>query len=187
MFKTQGIRAVRMDDVAKSMKISKRTLYEQFTDKEQLLLECVKLNADNQQLIHANYMEQSKGLMDALCFFIKHGLEEFSRYSPNFFVDVLKYKAVREFLDKKHKSERNIQETFLRKGIEEGLVVNNVNFKLLSRMNKAAIDTLIREKVYEQYPIQEIFRTFILVFLRGILTAKGQKELEKYLGNEFFQ
>ncbi len=187
MFKTQGIRAVRMDDVARSMKISKRTLYEQFTDKEQLLLECVKLNADNQQKIHVKYMEKSKGLMDMLCFFISHGLEEFSRYSPDFFVDVLKYKPVREFLDQKHKSESCIHEAFLKRGIEEGLVVNNINYKLLSRINKAALDNLIRDKVYEQYSLQEIFRTFILVFLRGILTEKGQKELEKNLGDEFFK
>lgn len=187
MFKTQGIKAVRMDDVAKSLKISKRTLYEQFTDKEQLLLECVKLNARNKQQIYESYMEKAEGLMEIMCFFIKHGLEEFSRYSPDFFMDVLKYKSVRDYLDQKQESDRSLQEEFLKQAIEEGLIVSNVNFKLLSRMNKAALDNLIRDKVYEQYPLQEIFRNFILVFLRGILTAKGQEELEQQLGDEFFK
>lgn len=185
MFKTQGIKAVRMDDVAKSLRMSKRTLYEQFTDKEELLLECVKYGDEKQREIYTSYMEKAEGLMDILCFFIRHELEGFSRYNPSFFVDVLKYQPVREYLEQKHEADYSYREAFLRKGIEEGLLVNNVNFPLLTRINKAALSYLIQEKFYEQYPLSEIFRTFTLVFLRGILTEKGQKELEKYMGRDF--
>lgn len=184
MFKTQGIKAVRMDDVAKSLKISKRTLYELFTDKEELLLECVKLSSERNREIYIEYMAKAEGLMDILCFFIRHELEGFSRYNPSFFVDVLKYQPVMEYIEQRHEADYTYREAFLRKGIEEGLIVGNINFTLLTRINKAAIDNLIQEKVYEQYPLQEIFRTFTLVFLRGILTDKGQRELEKYLGDE---
>ncbi len=184
MFKTQGIKAVRMDDVAKSLKMSKRTLYEQFTDKEELLLECVKLSSERNREIYIEYMAKAEGLMDILCFFIRHELEGFSRYNPSFFVDVLKYQPVMEYIEQRHEADYTYREAFLRKGIEEGLIVGNINFTLLTRTNKAAIDNLIQEKVYEQYPLQEIFRTFILVFLRGILTEKGQRELEKYMGND---
>lgn len=38
-FMTLGIKAVHMDDIASSLSISKRTLYELFGDKEELLLE----------------------------------------------------------------------------------------------------------------------------------------------------
>ena len=37
MFVSQGIKSVRMDDIAQMMGISKRTLYELFGDKETLL------------------------------------------------------------------------------------------------------------------------------------------------------
>ena len=37
MFINQGIKAVRMDDIARGMGISKRTIYEIFSDKEELL------------------------------------------------------------------------------------------------------------------------------------------------------
>ena len=37
MFVTQGIKSVRMDDIARQLSISKRTLYEMFGDKEELL------------------------------------------------------------------------------------------------------------------------------------------------------
>ncbi|MCQ2254837.1 MAG: TetR/AcrR family transcriptional regulator [Bacteroidaceae bacterium] len=181
MFKTHGIKAVRMDDVAKELKISKRTLYEQFVDKEQLLLECVMLNSDNSKKIYEDFMSKTDNLMEILCFFIKYRLEEFSRYNSLFFMEVIKYKPVRDYLEDISKSRVKEQENFIKRGIEEGLVVDNINFKLLSRINKAAIDNLIRDKVYEQYPLSDIFRTFMMVFLRGILTEKGQVEFEKYI------
>lgn len=181
MFKTHGIKAVRMDDVAKELKISKRTLYEQFVDKEQLLLECVMLNSENDKKIYEDFMSKTDNLMEILCFFIKYRLEELSRYNSLFFMEVIKYKPVRDYLEDISKSRGKEQENFIKRGIEEGLVVDNINFKLLSRINKAAIDNLIRDKVYEQYPLSDIFRTFMMVFLRGILTEKGQVEFEKYI------
>lgn len=43
MFNTRGTRGVTMDDIAQSLHISKRTLYETFANKEELLAECLKL------------------------------------------------------------------------------------------------------------------------------------------------
>lgn len=186
MFMTQGIKAVRMDDVAKKLRMSKRTLYEQFTDKEELLLECVKYGSEKQHEIYANYTAKAEGLMDILCFFIRQELEGFSRYNPNFFLDVLKYKPVREYIDQRHTASSTYREAFLHKGIEEGLIVDSINFPLLTKINKAAVEYLIANKIYEQYSLQEIFRTFTLVFLRGILTDKGQRELERYMRRGFY-
>lgn len=41
-FREKGVRSVTMDEIAAHAGISKRTLYEQFGDKEQLLIECLK-------------------------------------------------------------------------------------------------------------------------------------------------
>ena len=45
MFATQGIKAVRMDDIARSLGVSKRTLYEQFGDKQGLLLLAMNISS----------------------------------------------------------------------------------------------------------------------------------------------
>ena len=41
-FLSKGVKAVKMDDIAMSLSISKRTLYEIFADKEDLLYACIK-------------------------------------------------------------------------------------------------------------------------------------------------
>lgn len=181
MFKMRGIKGVRMEDVSKELKISKRTLYEKFNDKEDLLLECVKLNADIQREKYAAFMEGSDNVMAILCFFLKNALEEFSKYNAQFFVEVMKYRSVREFLDSKNEQEQEMKKAFFCRAIDEGLIVPNLNVDLISLMNRAAVDNLIKEKAYEKWSLQEIFLTFIGLFLRGILTEKGRKELDLYL------
>ena len=64
MFYKQGIKQVRMDDIAKELTISKRTLYEIFNDKETLLLECIKYKHQQEEsylqaldLSNANVLE----------------------------------------------------------------------------------------------------------------------------------
>ena len=183
MFKMHGIKAVRMDDVAKTLRISKRTLYEQFNDKEALLMECVKYNAIKERDIYEDYKQRASSSVEMLCFIIKHNIDEFSRYSPNFFSEIMKYQPIREYMEERAEYEREEKETFFKKGVEEGYLVKGINFQLLGIINKAAVDYLISKEVYKQYSLQEVFNTFITLFIRGILTEKGHKELEKHLGN----
>lgn len=42
LFRHQGIRATRMDDVAEFLRMSKRTLYEQFPSKEDFISACIE-------------------------------------------------------------------------------------------------------------------------------------------------
>ena len=46
-FAEKGIRAVKMDDIARMLTISKRTLYEIYPNKEELLLECFKFTKEH--------------------------------------------------------------------------------------------------------------------------------------------
>ncbi len=178
MFKTRGIKGVRMEDVSKELKISKRTLYERFSDKEELLLECVKLNAKVQRDKCTAFMSQSDNVMEILCFFLKNTLEEFSKYNSKFFVEVIKYRSVREFLDNKTRQEAEMNKSFFRRAIDEGLIVPGLDDELMGIMHRAAVDYLLKEKAYEKWSLQKIFITFIMLFMRGILTERGRKELD---------
>ena len=53
-FAQKGVKTVRMDDIAAGLSISKRTLYELFHDKEDLLLDVMKLHREEMQ----EYMTQ---------------------------------------------------------------------------------------------------------------------------------
>ena len=66
-FYTKGIKAVKMDDIAKRLSISKRTLYEIYQNKEELLLEGMKASeAEFDAHMKAFSFQQSSNVMDIL-------------------------------------------------------------------------------------------------------------------------
>ena len=180
LFKKRGITAVRMDDVAKELRMSKRTLYEHFEDKEQLLLECIRQDAEKRAVAYENYAKNSKGVMDMLCYYLRNALDEFSQCNMNFYIELQKYQRVRDYIDGIKQRDKATHDRFIRTAIEDGLLLDSVNFELLHIINKTAMDFLIREKLYERYSFREIFNTFMMVFIRGLLTEKGLAEFNKY-------
>ena len=63
MFVGQGIKAVRMDDIARHIGVSKRTIYEQFGDKEELLYQCLSYYVREQDRRHAELGAQAKNVL----------------------------------------------------------------------------------------------------------------------------
>lgn len=71
MFKEKGIKAVRMDDIAQSLAMSKRTLYEIYADKEELLLECIKLDTDEFVKRLQDYALSAENELDVVVTFLE--------------------------------------------------------------------------------------------------------------------
>ena len=66
MFIERGIKDVKMDNIATELSISKRTIYELFADKEQLLLEALKLQDENTRDIAKIKIRDSKHILDII-------------------------------------------------------------------------------------------------------------------------
>ncbi len=90
-FKRSGIKAVHMDDIAGSLSISKRTLYELFGDKEQLLLEVFsfyrqRVNQDMQEIT-----SRAENVLEVILTFYERKVNELCQVNPLFFRDLRKY------------------------------------------------------------------------------------------------
>jgi len=92
LFNSRGIRGVTMDDIAATMRMSKRTLYETFANKEELLTECLMQVHDRIERRHKEvYMKVDEPLLVAL-YMVRvnamsnhsycHLIEEAERYYP---------------------------------------------------------------------------------------------------------
>lgn len=95
MFLNQGIRQVRMDDIAKTLSISKRTLYEIYENKEQLLMDAVKLQESMHLKVINNLSHAKLNTIEWLVEGYRLQMKELSTVSPSFFSDLGLYKNVR--------------------------------------------------------------------------------------------
>ena len=120
LFRRNGIRAVRMDDVASELGISKRTLYEIFDNKELLLSEVVKVYSQQRREQINLRMIQCKNVMEILLADYSMKAEDFRNTNPLFYLDLLKYPKVAKLLEKDNQRMKKHTEEFFQRGIKEG-------------------------------------------------------------------
>ena len=65
-FAERGVKAVRMDDISQSLSISKRTLYEIYSDKEELLYQGVMLFDQKQKKSMSAFIQKADSVMDII-------------------------------------------------------------------------------------------------------------------------
>ncbi len=183
MFMNQGIRQVRMDDIAKTLSISKRTLYEIYENKEQLLMDAVKLQESMHLKVINNLSHAKLNTIEWLVEGYRLQMKELSTVSPSFFSDLGLYKNVRDFLYEEHLKRKAESRRFIDEGIREGYFLANLNYEVINNILDAASQYILNANMYKEYGMPSLFHNFVVVFLRGICTQKGIELLDKLMQN----
>jgi len=181
-FAHNGIRSIKMDDIAATIGISKRTLYEMFADKETLLLECLQKAQDEADAyvkeLHGN---SSDNVLEVLLKLYQRSIEQLHRTNKKFFEDIKKYPKVYEALAR-HRN-RNCEEAiaFFKLGIRQGYFRNDVNFAIVNMLVREQLNWLMDTDIYKEYSFLEVYESIMFTYIRGISTEKGARELEKFI------
>ena len=180
LFKEKGVKNVKMDDISAIIGISKRTLYEIYENKEELLLEGLK-NDNEQKLREMQEFveEKERNEIEVMVKFVKMQMEALDTIHPMFFVEMRRYKRVLDYVHEHQEQRRARTLGFLRKGVEHGYFVEGLNYEIVHEMGNAIINHVMETKLYEHYPIQELFHNYVSVLMRGYCTDKGIAELKK--------
>lgn len=180
-FVAKGIKAVKMDDIAQTLGISKRTLYEIFYNKESLLLACIKKFKEMKDAELACLYEQSDNVMDIIVALYRQKVEEFHTTCPDFYSDMYKYPSVIELFREDARCSHERFMGFLKRGVDEGYFRDDVNMEIVSRIFNALSAYIMENQLYKEFSIEEVFHNLIFVSLRGFSTQKGVELLDHYL------
>lgn len=180
-FANRGIKAVRMDDIAQMMGISKRTLYELYENKEVLLYEGVKWYKSMKEQEMQELTAKCSNVMDILLIVYKNKVIEFRQVNHNFYVDISKYPMVKRLLEEDKKNHHQRSLAFIKRGVEEGYFRPDVDYILCVRMFDALSQYIMTAELYRQYSFEHILNNLIFVTLRGVCTQKGMEVLDQFL------
>lgn len=180
-FTRDGIKSVRMDDIASSLKISKRTLYELFADKETLLVECMLYHREQSQKGLEEIVKSSKNVLEVILKCYKGSIELFHKTSRKFFEEMKKYPRVNGMMISDR--EKNYSEVikFLKGGVAQGIFRSDINFEITHLLLREQMDLLMNSDVSKQFPFFEVYEAIIFTYLRGIATSKGAEELDDFI------
>jgi len=84
LFTTNGIKSITMDEIAASLGISKRTLYEVFPDKETLLEECILKSQKDGDIFVKGVIETSSNVLEVLLRCYQWSIERFHATNKKF-------------------------------------------------------------------------------------------------------
>lgn len=180
-FTKHGIKCITMDDIATSLGISKRTLYEVFSDKEALLEECILKKQEESDAFLKEVLASSKNVLEVLLKGYQHSIEAFHATNKNFFEDIKKYPKAYELLTRRRDQDSEETVNFFKEGVSQGIFRDDVNFAIVSMLVRKQIDLLINTDVCKEHSFLEVYESIMFTFLRGISTEKGAQELEAFI------
>ena len=177
-FTERGVKAVKMDDVAQMLGISKRTLYEIYKDKEELLYQGVVQADQDYKKSMSIFVNGASSVMDVIIESYQRRVVRKGSVNPLFYDDIQKYPTVVEYLNNERKHAYGQLLDFMQRGVNEGYFRNDVDYKLVVQLSYAINNYIMTQHLLSQFNIQQVFANMILVPLRGICTEKGIKAIE---------
>ena len=178
LFVEQGVKAVKMDDVAQALTISKRTLYELYKDKEELLYQGILQFNEKHRNSMLAFIDEAPTVMDIIIEAHQRRVVKASSINPLFYEDIQKYPRVVALLEKERDGARKQFMGFMRRGVREGYFRDDVDYRLIGELYNA-INTCIRtQHLLNNYTMQELFSNLMVVPLRGFCTTKGLEVIE---------
>lgn len=187
MFAQQGIKSVRMDDIATELSVSKRTLYALFGDKEELIYQSILHLLERQREMHSRIMQEAENELEAI-FKIMELIHKEARVATRVENNLKKFYPQIHDRIQGEGLERNRQGLFnlLERGGEKGLFRREQNCEMTVALFYS-MGYAIKESGFfhipEEMSEEQAFFQVITTLFRGISTPKGIEIIDRYTEN----
>lgn len=184
LFFRVGVKSVTMDDIARELGVSKKTIYQHFPDKDEIVYQTVVQEMVKDQCEFDALRGSSYNAIER----IMHGTEmmrqQFADMNPSLIYDIQKYhpRAWQVFQRHKHDYILNGIREELRQGITEGLFRADLDVEVLARLRLEQIELGFNHQVYppSQFTLVQVQLAFADHFIRGIVTERGMALYDEY-------
>lgn len=180
-----SIRSVSMDDIAANLGMSKKTIYQYFKDKDELVESVVDGVIENNQCICDQDREKADNAVHEIFLVMDMMVEMFKTMNPSILFDMQKYHPAAFKKFQKHRNEYlyNVCRQNLERGISEELFRPEINVGTLARYRVEtmliAFNPEFQRSVKQN--LLEIEKEIIIHYLFGLVTMKGYKMVLKYM------
>ncbi|MGY6561464.1 MAG: TetR/AcrR family transcriptional regulator [Luteibaculaceae bacterium] len=182
LFMRFGIKSLTMDDIAKKLGVSKKTLYKHVDNKDILVEECLNEMLEQQDeqirtvvLENMSAIEEHFNISSVI-------LKSVKEVHPSVIYDLEKYypSIFKKVLNAKNEMTYEIIISNLKRGIEEGLYRKNLNVEYIARVYIGSLNALFDPAVFppDVTEFKESYKELLLLYLHGISTDKGKAQIE---------
>ncbi|MDO9634329.1 MAG: TetR/AcrR family transcriptional regulator [Paludibacter sp.] len=179
-----GIRNVSIDNVCAELRMSKKTFYQYFVKKEDLI-DAVIAYEQNQHIEKIQKCIKDKNAIEIFIFMIKE-IKKNTECAPFlFWYDLKKYypRLYQKYDQIKTERMKAAFEENIRKGIEEGYFRENLDVELLSLFHSVQINETLETmtRLQKKYTLKRLTDFFIDMIIHLIVNEKGLKYVQENL------
>ena len=184
LFMRYGIRSITMDEIAAQLGISKKTIYQFFTDKDDMVFAVIEQEIRKNEAECLQYRYDSRDAVHEI-FLAVEDLEEMLRYTnPMMLYDLEKYhpRAFQKIRDYKYQFLYEAILENLRKGIEEGIYRPDIQRDIVAKNRIESAFLVFNPDLFphSRYSMSEVNFELAILFLHSVTTEKGRKLIEQY-------
>ncbi len=184
LFMQFGIRSVSMDDIANHLGMSKKTIYQYFIDKDELVEAVVDGHITEVEGDCIDCREKAVDAIHEIFLTMEHIMEELNNMNPMLLFDLEKFhfKAYQRFKNYKDKFLLQIIRNNIEWGIKDELYRADLNVDVLSKYRIESIMIPFNVAVFPpgKYNLAQTSEIMIENFIYGLATTKGHKLIQKY-------
>ncbi|MDR2585811.1 MAG: TetR/AcrR family transcriptional regulator [Prevotellaceae bacterium] len=188
LFYSRGCKAVTMDEIASEAGISKRTLYEHFSDKEALLEAGIQWWNKKAQDAMEVITKEAENTLDILLRVHHFQSEQMVKMSIDLISDIKKYypQVFKNSVLASREQHRHRTKAFLLRGQAEGIFRADINIDLINDLLELMFYMIHdnNKALVQKYSYEEFFRCTTICFVRGISTEKGLNYMEQHYGKK---
>lgn len=189
LFMSRGVKAITMDDIANECGISKRTLYEQFRDKSELLEAFIQSLCRNNNEQVKRIIDNSNNVLEVLLKIHEMQATNAVETYDNLYQEIKKFypEVYNRSVSQMRETQIASTEQMLRQGQKEGVFIslNTDNVPLTALAITQMIDVVKSAGVLMEPSLskKDILLSMMIVFLRGLTTEKGRQIIDRYINS----
>lgn len=181
VFMKLGIKSVNMDDVARNLRISKKTLYKYVKDKNDLIRKALELHFHMEDVAIDEICHRGLNAIDESLEISRFIAQLLRQVHPSIHFDLEKYhpEIWKDMLDARHKMIYKCMHTNITKGIKDGLYRKDLNADVITKMYISKMDVLFDGELFPHTEItfEEVYLEYFRYHIRGLASEEGMEYL----------
>lgn len=184
LFFRYGIKGITMDDVAKHLAMSKRTIYEKFPNKDAIVEILLKQHLEKHLQDFKKFRQTAANAIEEIFMMLQPMKKLFESMNPRLLFELKKFhpQAWIEFQKFKKNALMETLITNMKRGIREDLYRNDIDVNILSVLRIEEVELAWNPEIYPpaEFNLVQVHISMLEHFLFGITNIKGHGIAEKY-------
>ena len=186
LFQSKGVREVTMDDIAGELRISKRTLYQMFRGKEELVLACVKAEIETDRRRRLEIESETDDALERLFRNTEYKLADLRNVHPDYAKDIRRYASVRTYTAACHGDLLDVFRKILQLGCAQGTIRPDIHFEQTTQGLLYLVEGIAAAGLFAEINVLDFIFNVLLVYVRGCATDQGQKRIDEFIKKHRF-